>query len=108
MLKRLAFRPLVWALLVIAACAGWYARPLDRSALFPVRFSNDTFGYVTANGRVALRDAWSFACDFDAGGMARVELRGKKAYINRYGNIVIPPSWDSLWYFHDDDTAEVE
>jgi hypothetical protein len=152
MIARLLRLPMATTLLVTLAAAiagtAWFGRPLDRSALFAVHFSDGNMGYVTAEGRVAFSESWSSACAFDESGIAVVtihdekrgwfdglldrtgkftEIRGpvfntgpfdsrglapasaagKWGFIDRMGEFVVPPVWDYVHSFRNEELALV-
>ena len=88
MIERILRIPLLGSMTAIVLAAVRFLRPIDRSVLLPVRFADDSMGYVNSQGRVVLVGPWVYASPFDAAGFAVASRQGGQAIIDRSGRTV--------------------
>lgn len=59
----------------------------------------EKWGYIGKTGETLIPFIFDDATGFDANNLAIVEINGKQGYIDRKGNFVIEPRFDSAYFF---------
>lgn len=57
------------------------------------------WGYIDNKGAFKIKQTFDYAMDFQANGLAVVEKAGKRGIINRYGQFIVQPKYDSISQF---------
>jgi WG containing repeat len=97
MIERLFRIPMLFTFAATVVALAWFLRPIDRTALYPVSFSDGKMGYVSVDGRVVFADRWRRVYPFDAEGMGIVVMRWESRIIDRSGRTVA--AGDCCWPF---------
>lgn len=85
---------------VVIPCQYSYAEDfIDGSAV--VRFPNGNYQLINTEGSYLCENAWAEMETFSRNGLLRVRRDGKFGYINRRGEVVIPPRYDYGQEFSD-------
>jgi hypothetical protein len=89
---------------------------IDRSGtlVFPIEFEDlgnvseeliygkkdSLYGYYDRNGNVRIEARFEEAFPFQKG-VAKVQYKGKQAFIDEYGTFIVPPAYDEIDFFND-------